>query len=1016
MTRPAGTARKSQHGNRHDHGLVLPGKKLAKQKSNGHLNGTASSQHRPDPPSSLSPCDPSAQQHPQPMTTLVATANVNGVAEDPKRMPNGQVQVNGHGRNGVGLANGHVFPPTSTDGMVPAAGFEEQASRRSEKTIGSASSTKRACTSHSVNPFHLASTILKSCPMSDTIAILIFLLQLPPIVLTLVQFLYASMTFMLPAGVSTGTFTSVFDIFQGPAGTPSLSTMIAMDTFCLLVWGLFMWNWARNFAIDLAHVQVAIALGAGSSGDTGGVNAFCVTVVLIVHVLRSEGIQNFVVGHLLSANIFSTDTLERLIRLIPEEFKLKDAPSSPSWVRSLLAVHILAQATTAMARRSMAKNRAPTRSKSGKRPDTEASVGSQIHGDSSILESGTALASGTGQDSSSIPSAGPKDGREKGLSAKKRRRQANEARRIQPFWAALASTKLTVAREYERSRQGNWYAPTVPIAEDDLEGPSRGNGLVWITNVDSSSIKFAASDFSGVEDPVVGGMYDGSQPDGEAEPFYVCVNGAQWAPVTLDRIPENSNEPSLVHWRGEIVGLAPDCAYSCSFVRYDTNEQICVMSVRTPPTSDADQALATPSVAPSPRQSLRPSSPTTTIKNSIINAEAKLNERRSKLKRSKNDHKVQISKLRKELDNFTHRLKSGGDESRQKQRSLQLERTIRQTEEATAAIDLQLENLEKVPEDNLQEWKSCRAAFEEESVKAKSLKSSLEAAKISLKSRLSASEAELAQVIQKKERLNNRRNRLSEQYDRITNANVQGVNERERRSAEQLAKEQERAKVEEAFHEQLTSITRSLEEYQALTTQLWQQASAIEQSIQQQQLLMNTGPLTPEGELPGTKGNQMEPSMSTGPMSTMLPASRSNVGPPPFTSYASDMPSLGHRSSMSPIIVTTSLATTAEQQSSPLANKNSLFAPDQGIHRHRSMSNFSGRHIPGEFNNQSFASESAGLVSENPQPPVASPVLSNPAVAPFLRTSSRSSGSASGSGSGSAGASPHSTRGKPAWN
>lgn len=425
--------------------------------------------------------------------------------------------------------------------------------------------------------------------MSDTIAILIFLLQLPPIVLTLVQFLYASMTFMLPAGMTTGTLTSNFDIFQGPAGTPSLGTMIAMDGFCLLVWTLFMWNWAQNFAIDLAHVQVAIALGAGSSGDSGSANLFCVIVVLIVHLLRSEGVQTFVIGHLLSYKLISADMISKISSLIPAELRRKDASSSPTWLRSLLAVHILAQAATAIARRSMAKNRSPPRAKSGKRTDTEAFAGSPPQADSSALESGTNLSSAVTPESQPHVNISLKDGRERISSAKKRRRQANEARRLQPFWAALASTKLTVTREYERSRNGHWYTTSLPVAEDDVDGASLDDGLIWITDVDGSSIKFAASDFSPLDDSVGSNMYDSSSTDAEAEPFYVRVNGAQWAPVTLHKITEDSNEGPLVHWRGKIAGLAPDCAYTCSFVRSDINEEICVMSVKTPPAPDAEQ-------------------------------------------------------------------------------------------------------------------------------------------------------------------------------------------------------------------------------------------------------------------------------------------------------------------------------------------------------------------------------------------------------------------------------------------
>lgn len=45
----------------------------------------------------------------------------------------------------------------------------------------------------------------------------------------------------------------------------------------------------------------------------------------------------------------------------------------------------------------------------------------------------------------------------------------------------------------------------------------------------------------------------------------------------------------MVHWRGEISGLAPNCAYTCSFVRSDTDEEICVISVKTPANNDAEQ-------------------------------------------------------------------------------------------------------------------------------------------------------------------------------------------------------------------------------------------------------------------------------------------------------------------------------------------------------------------------------------------------------------------------------------------
>src|SRR5262249_32950140 len=91
-------------------------------------------------------------------------------------------------------------------------------------------------------------------------------------------------------------------------------------------------------------------------------------------------------------------------------------------------------------------------------------------------------------------------------------------------------------------------------------------------------------------DVATSGVYEARCSDAnDIEPFYVRVNGTHWAAVALCRVPGNPGEPALVHWRGEISGLAPACTYTCSFVRYDTDEEICVMSVKTPPTPDTDQ-------------------------------------------------------------------------------------------------------------------------------------------------------------------------------------------------------------------------------------------------------------------------------------------------------------------------------------------------------------------------------------------------------------------------------------------
>ncbi|KAJ5393325.1 uncharacterized protein N7487_010966 [Penicillium crustosum] len=997
MTRSA-ASRKNQ-SNRQENGLVGPGKKVTKQKSSGHLNGNSGNGSATGPGASAH-FDLSAVRSTS--DTAVTSPTVSGKGGDSTKADgNVRGMLNGHSKGGEMAAaqeNGDV---------AQNGGIAGHASRNG--------TSKRSGSNASINPLQLASTILKSCPMYDTIAILIFLLQLPPMVLTLVQFLFASLTFMPPSGAAAGSLSSNFDIFQGPAGTPSLGTMIAMDGFCILLWGLFMWTWAQNFAIDLAHVQVAITLGGGGSGKNGGVNALCVGIVLLLHLVRSKGIQDFVLGHLVSAKLLSPDLLSQYSHLLPAEFRRSEAQTSPSWLRSLLAVHILAQAGTAMARRSMAKNRSPTPLRTGKRGDMEASAGSQGQADSALESAASVSSSFVG------PDGQLKDGKDRFTSAKKRRRQANQVRSRQPFWAALASTKVTVMREYEHSRAASKTARNLTMTEEDLQGVSLDDGLIWITDVDSSSIKFAAGEFT--DDPAVSGSFEAGRLGGDMEPFYVCVNGALWATASICRVSD-AKGPSVVQWRGEIAGLAPNCAYTCAFVRSDTDEEICAMSVKTPTTTDTEQVISAVSTPPQP--TYRPSSPTTTLKNSISNAESKLNEKRNRLKKTKNDHKAVITKIRKELENFNTRLQSGGDENRQKQRSLQLERNIRQTEEATAELEVQLDTMESVPEEEMEEWSAHKADFEREVERFNSTKEEVTAARAAAAQQVAALELELTQAIQKRERLQGRRTRVNEQYERIISANAQGLNERERRAAEQFAREQDQSKMETNFHEQFASISQSVQDFQLRTSQLWQQASAIEQSIQQQQqqMLLESGPLTPEGNLPGTNPLPETSGPSFNVSTSSAPSARSLLGGLSFPARSSPLQissSQVYEMPSNPTSPSQDLPFLPQFPTSPVGNVGSYFGSEIN-HRDRSFSNRSTR-------SSQYGSD---FLDTNRLPPLQLDLAEllgetklrpgsdgngflhqggRPVLSPFQRAVSRGSGTGSGSGgSGSGTGSPHSSR------
>lgn len=158
-----------QHNSKHEVGVVAPGKRVKREKSNGHINEEVDT-------NGTTACGASN----------LSTANNVDDSEHRTVSENAELYVNGS-----------------------AAGSFENNHRRIDVSAG------KSPTVHDTGNFSLALTILWSCPIGDTLAILIFLLSLPPTSLALTNTLFAVLAFMPPA-TSISTFpTTLNDIFQG---------------------------------------------------------------------------------------------------------------------------------------------------------------------------------------------------------------------------------------------------------------------------------------------------------------------------------------------------------------------------------------------------------------------------------------------------------------------------------------------------------------------------------------------------------------------------------------------------------------------------------------------------------------------------------------------------------------------------------------------------------------------------------------------------------------------------------
>lgn len=422
-------------------------------------------------------------------------------------------------------------------------------------------------------------TVLSSFPLLDSITLLIIFLQLPSTVLTIIHFLFATMTFVPPSTTllsastvsSLPSFTTL--LLQGSAGSPSILTVIVADILVAII-SIFLWPSARALLIDFAQAVMAISLGAGNTGQTGGTlknAAVCAGVISGVKVIRNS--YDFrdpwsVTPHTLPSHHSSP--------------VIGFTGISTSWVRNALAVHIVAQGAMRALRGWLIHR--PT-SGSGE-STTLNSVAATAAKEGMLLsskqkdkdpESGTTV--------STNPLPPPPTGTSTD-GTKKKKKLNSIVRSRQPLWAALASTVVHIAKEVEQSQA---VSEATHPDDDTFSGSSEQKvhaleGRVWITNIGSTEINFGAGHFpctsieedtaSRYEDLGHSGPNMATSSKSDCIPFFVRVNGIAWPQTDIYK-PEKEDDIESVDmvnrkyeaWTIDIAGLTPATEYDFEFVK-----------------------------------------------------------------------------------------------------------------------------------------------------------------------------------------------------------------------------------------------------------------------------------------------------------------------------------------------------------------------------------------------------------------------------------------------------------------
>lgn len=675
-------------------------------------------------------------------------------------------------------------------------------------------------------PLQFALTVLRSCPLYDTIAILIFLLQIPPTCLSIIQLLYASLTFV-PPSVSATSGLSLTDIFEGTIATPSIATIVVVDFFVLLIW-LFLWAPLQDIALDLAQTVMALTLGGGTSGRSASTNnvLVCLGIVGISHIARTGGIRQTGLNQILTTSsggfLGSPDPDDPLEALLPRTTKR----SAPGWARSMLAIHVLTQGLVRFIRDWYVRRE--KRDVATPLGDPEAAKGPG-HVETST-DASTLVSPAIDPDSSSGVGAMT-------IPAKKRsKRQSALVRIRQPLWAALASTKIVMVKEYESSHAAAESAGANATDVNNLGNApfSTEADKIWLSYVGSDEVFFATSQFSSYATAASSEKNSAAGID-YSKPFYVKVNGTHWQPTRITPGDQGNNAQPR-SWSGEILGLAAMSNYEITFVSTTSDRVIFTTSVQTlqPPVLAA--------IPPSTAVQGRPGSPTTTLKASIATSEVKLVEERSRLKRDRKDQRSKLNSLRREIEKVANIISTAGsNDDRLRQKVQQSNLHMKQAEDALALME---DDVEAPSGSVVATWKSQKQQRKHAQLEFSEKQNAYQTAKTAAEQALSSLSAELASLQQKRERMTSRIAKLASEHERITDANARGMDQ----AAQRMSREADRQRSEALYLERLNGSSAQVSEAMASLRDLYaaiENAQAYETYIaQQNQHKTSTGPPT----------------------------------------------------------------------------------------------------------------------------------------------------------------------------
>lgn len=573
-------------------GLVNPGK-VTKRRSNHNLHDLHA--------------NGSAATPPAPVTTL----QPNGSLPGPPREEDAAQPALEHSARpspGLPLEDNAPFPDDDDFPPAPLAMDVHKHSGSTAASPGGSGSGTIAKNMSTLKQLTIATTtILTSCPQRDVIAMLILLLQLSSPVLFVVDFLFAVMTTYLPKLSAPAIVMPSFQaLFEGTGGAPSIATVILIDVIFFGLW-VFMPIPVKNVGLDLAQAVIALSFSGAASSKSGTTRSaiICLATITLFRTLSHRPTRQ------LGWHILWT----RLLRQ-PSEMQLPPDPGGgvpfifldrPSLPRTIVGVHILAQGVLRVIRRSvLAARDGSAQLASAKKVDPGDRLFEQVHGRGVKQADKSADSSAVSPTDTRAPGTLPitSEAIDRAIAGKRKKKQATLVRSQQPFWAALAHTKVTVSNTMDQNHLSH---DASEAHATNLTNIGKANFVtdtdrVWITNVDATEIGFGITLARECVDQRKGDAdCESSASMDKSAPFYVRVNGANWSSTLFSELDGAAGHQSDVQsWTGEIFGLTPLYNYVCEFVRTVDDIVVHTANLITQPAPYTEQGKSSSAAAKIP--------------------------------------------------------------------------------------------------------------------------------------------------------------------------------------------------------------------------------------------------------------------------------------------------------------------------------------------------------------------------------------------------------------------------------